>query len=221
MIFTGRAIRSSVFLLAFCVGPFGLPALAGEYAVLASGFRLRVERHEEAGSVVRLYSGQGVTELDASKVIGFEADDYVPPPPPASPVQRGAALSPHQMVTRAALQSGLPPEFLHSVAAAESGYRVDATSRKGAVGIMQLMPGTAEELGADPGDPEQNTRAGAKYLRQLLLKYKDDPLQVRKALAGYNAGPGAVDRYNGVPPYPETQQYVERVLHRYQRLKSK
>jgi len=221
MIFTRCARRSSLFLLAFCFGPLGFPALAAEYAVLASGFRLRVERHEEAGSVVRLYSGQGVTELDASKVIGFEADDYVPPPTPASPAQTGASLSPRQLVTRAALQNGLPPEFVHSVAAAESGYRADATSRKGAIGIMQLMPGTAEELDADPTDPEQNTQAGAKYLRQLLLKYKDDPLQVRKALAGYNAGPAAVDRYNGVPPYRETQQYVERVLRRYQRLKNK
>jgi len=81
-----------------------------------------------------------------------------------------------------------------SVAKAESGFRADAVSPKGAVGIMQLMPATARKLGADPTDPRQNVEAGTRYLSELLLKYKDDPYQVRKALAAYNAGPGAVER---------------------------
>jgi soluble lytic murein transglycosylase-like protein len=74
------------------------------------------------------------------------------------------------------------------------------------------MPATARELGADPSDPQQNVDAGTRYLATLLLKYQNDPYQVRKALAAYNAGPGAVDRYQGVPPYRETVQYVERVI---------
>ena len=81
------------------------------------------------------------------------------------------------------MRNGLPPELLHSIALVESGYRQDAVSPKGAVGIMQLMPQTAKELQADASDAEQNVNAGARYLRQLLLKYMDDPYQVRKALA--------------------------------------
>jgi soluble lytic murein transglycosylase-like protein len=80
---------------------------------------------------------------------------------------------------------------------------------------MQLMPGTAAELQADPHNPEENTKAGALYLRQLLLKYNGD---VVKALAAYNAGPGAVDKYKGVPPYRETRSYVNRVITNYRKL---
>jgi soluble lytic murein transglycosylase-like protein len=123
---------------------------------------------------------------------------------------------PRTLVTEAAIRNGLEPELLHSIAAIESGYRQQAVSGKGAVGIMQLMPETARELQADASDPEQNVNAGARYLRQLLLKYMDDPYQLRKALAAYNAGPAAVDRYGGIPPYPETEQYVRKVLQRRQ-----
>ena len=113
---------------------------------------------------------------------------------------------------RAAVHAGLPPAIVHSIARAESGYREDAVSPKGAIGLMQLMPKTAAELDADPRDPAQNAEAGARYLRDLLQKYENDPHQVSKAVAAYNAGPAAVDKYHGVPPYPETVQYVNRVL---------
>ena len=113
------------------------------------------------------------------------------------------------------MNNGLRPEFVRSVAAVESAYRTAAISPKGAIGLMQLMPATAAELGANPHDPLQNADAGARYLRQLLLKYKDTPDPVRLALAAYNAGPGAVDKYRNIPPYRETQQYVERVLRKY------
>jgi soluble lytic murein transglycosylase-like protein len=95
---------------------------------------------------------------------------------------------------------------------AESGFQPDAISPKGAIGLMQLMPGTARQLGADPKDPHQNADAGAEYLRELLAKYEADPDQVLLALAAYNAGPGAVERYHGVPPYRETREYILRVL---------
>ena len=196
-----------------------LPCLAGEYAVLANGFRVHADRHAMDGGVVRLYSGESTSEFPCSAVVAFEEDDYVAPPPPPAPApapapapQRASQLEPKELVTQAALRNGLPPDLLHSIAAVESGYRQDAVSPKGAVGIMQLMPRTAKELQADPADPEQNVDAGARYLRQLLIKYIDDPWQLRKALAAYNAGPAAVDRYGGIPPYLETQQYVQRVL---------
>jgi soluble lytic murein transglycosylase-like protein len=101
------------------------------------------------------------------------------------------------------------------VVAAESGFRTNALSNKGAIGLMQLMPATAREYGANPQDPKQNVEAGTRYLRDLLWKYRNDDHQVSRALAAYNAGPGAVDRYHGIPPYRETLAYVERVLRKY------
>ncbi|ACX52402.1 Lytic transglycosylase catalytic [Ammonifex degensii KC4] len=104
----------------------------------------------------------------------------------------------------------LPPGLVEAVARAESGLNPRAVSRAGAMGLMQLMPGTARALGVtDPFDPVQNVEAGARYLRQLLDRFGGD---LRLALAAYNAGPGAVERYRGIPPYPETQAYVEKVL---------
>src|SRR5450759_703871 len=129
---------------------FALPAFAGEYAILSNGFRLHADRHESVAGVVRLYSEKGVTEFPASAVTGFEVEEYVPPvpipdakklEPESKPV-----FSPRELVDRAASKAGLPRELVHSVAKAESAYRVDALSRKGAIGLMQLMPGTAAEL---------------------------------------------------------------------------
>jgi len=128
------------------------------------------------------------------------------PLPPVSP-------DPKTLVRNAAVRSGLPPEFVESVAKAESAMRPDAVSPKGAVGVMQLMPATARALAADPADAEQNIDAGTRLLRELLIKYDGD---VVKALAAYNAGPAAVDRYQGLPPYRETQNYVNKVIRNYQ-----
>ena len=115
-----------------------------------------------------------------------------------------------------AAQYGLPEKFVSSVARTESAYQINAVSHKGAIGVMQLMPGTAKDLGVDPHDVRQNIEGGTKLLRDLLVQYQNDPDQVRKALAAYNAGPGAVAKYGGIPPYRETQQYVEKVLKNYQ-----
>ena len=193
-----------------------LPAFAGEEIVLNTGFRLRADRHVVEEGVIRLYTDDAVTSFPVSAVAAVEPDDFLPPPPPvAAPVLPViVAQDPRELVTQAALRQGLPPELLHSIAQVESGYRQDAVSPKGAMGIMQLMPRTARDLEADPADAAENVDAGARYLRELLLKYLDDPNQLRKALAAYNAGPGAVDRFNGVPPYRETLQYVQKVLDR-------
>ncbi len=210
-----RGIHFGLWLPALVL--FALPVIAGEQVMLTNGFRLYADRHDFASGMVRLYTGTSVTEFPAPLVAGFEVEDYVAPPQPvpASPAVPQVA-DPKTLVTEAAIRNGLEPELLHSVAAIESGYRQQAVSGKGAVGIMQLMPATARELQADASDPEQNVNAGARYLRQLLLKYMDDPYQLRKALAAYNAGPAAVDRYGGIPPYPETEQYVRKVLQRRQ-----
>jgi soluble lytic murein transglycosylase-like protein len=208
--------------LGLCLLVVTIAASAGEYVVLSNGFRVHAESHNSDGAVVRLQTSQGVIEIPAAKVAGFEQEEYAPPPPaplaPAQPVvQVQPKLTPQELITRAAVHAGLPPEIVHSVAKAESGYQLNAVSPKGAIGLMQLMPGTAAELNVDPHDPAQNAEAGAKYLRDLLLKYENDPHQVSKAVAAYNAGPGAVDKYKGVPPYRETVDYVNRVLREYEK----
>ena len=119
------------------------------------------------------------------------------------------------MLTKAALEQGLEPEFVRSVARIESNLHQDAISNKGAIGLMQLMPGTAALLGVDAHNVADNISGGAKFLRELLLRYKGDPAL---ALAAYNAGPGAVQKYNGVPPYMETHKYIIRVLQEYKKL---
>ncbi len=199
---------------------------AGEYAVLSTGFRLRVDRHEANGAHVRLYSNGGFTEMPASQIAGYEAEEQVAQAPesdtkvpPAAPAAPEARVSPQALVTAAAERHGLPPAFVHSVVSAESAYRSNAVSPKGAIGLMQLMPATARAYGADPKDPAQNVEAGTQYLSELLLKYQHDAHQVTRALAAYNAGPGAVERYHGVPPYRETRAYVARVVRKYQEKK--
>jgi soluble lytic murein transglycosylase-like protein len=122
------------------------------------------------------------------------------------------AETPADLAYHAAKKYFLPESFVKSVMRAESGFQPRALSPKGAIGLMQLMPGTAQALGVDPLDPHQNAEGGAQYLRELLARYENDPDQVVLALAAYNAGPAAVDRYHGVPPWRETRQYILRVL---------
>lgn len=113
------------------------------------------------------------------------------------------------LIHATALEYHVPPALVKAVIAAESAFDPEAISRKGAQGLMQLMPKTAATLGVeDAFEPRQNVRGGVNYLREMLDRYGD----VTRAVAAYNAGPTAVDRYNGIPPYRETQAYVERVL---------
>jgi|SRR5580700_5384995 soluble lytic murein transglycosylase-like protein len=194
-------------------------AFAGEYAVLATGFRIHAERHEVDGANVRLITKDGMIEVPASAVTSFENEEYVAPAP--APVAAAPAVppaprttDPKALVREAAARNSLPPAFVASVAKAESAMNQGAVSPKGAIGVMQLMPGTAKALDADPHDAEQNIDAGTRLLKELLIKYDGD---VVKALAAYNAGPGAVAKYNGLPPYRETQDYVNKVIRDYQK----
>ena len=112
-----------------------------------------------------------------------------------------------------AVQHGLPPKLIRSIIRAESNGNPDAVSPKGAMGLMQLMPETAKEHKvSDPFDPAANIRGGVRYLKALLQEFSGS---VPLALAAYNAGPGAVRKYQGIPPYPETQTFVNRVMERY------
>src|SRR5262249_54843263 len=154
----------------------------GEYAVLSSGYRMYVDRHEADAAKVRLYHGTDFLEVNASAVRGFEPDDAPPvsKPAPASPVAStvpapaatpeaptAAAVTPLQLADAAADRYGLPRALVRSVMAVESGMIADAVSSKGAIGLMQLMPDTARDLGVDPYDPAQNVDGGTRYLRQL------------------------------------------------------
>lgn len=129
--------------------------------------------------------------------------------PPLSVPQDSAFLP---AIQEAAGKYGVDPKLVSAVAEVESGYEQGAVSATGAVGVMQLMPETAESLGVNPYDAAQNIDGGAKYLKQMLDAFGGD---VRKAVAAYNAGPEAVREYGGVPPYSETQQYVSSVLDLY------
>ena len=133
----------------------------------------------------------------------------------ASPIRPEAAragiASAPAVLAAVARDHGLDPNLLAAVAWQESRGRMDAVSLKGARGIMQLMPATAAELGVRPDDASDNIRGGALYLRRQLDRFGSVPL----ALAAYNAGPGAVQRFGGIPPYRETQQYVASILGRW------
>jgi hypothetical protein len=122
------------------------------------------------------------------------------------------------LIDRAAMAARLRPALIHAVVRAESAYRSDAVSSKGAMGLMQLMPATAQRYGVDDrSDPAQNLRGGSEYLRDLLVMFEND---LQLALAAYNAGENAVIRYGRqIPPYPETQNYVRKVIGFYQAMK--
>lgn len=117
-----------------------------------------------------------------------------------------------KLISKVSSQVGVDHDLFESLVQAESDFNPREVSSKGALGLTQLMPGTAKALGiSDPMDPEKNLLGGAKYLHQLLNQFNGDE---RLALAAYNAGPGAVRRFDGIPPYKETQHYVDKIMAR-------
>lgn len=182
------------------------PAARADWVVLRNGSRLHVTGYERRGSVVILQLPGGETTLPASALLRVEPEDVFPT---AVRVPSSAPSGPYaSVVTKAAKANGLSRGLLSSVIRAESNFQPRAVSPKGALGLMQLMPATARRLAVrHPFDPSENVQAGARYLKQMLGRFGS----VNLALAAYNAGPGAVALYGGVPPYPETRSYVARV----------
>jgi hypothetical protein len=209
------------------------PVRAAEHITLRNGQEFDCARQEPVGDHVRLYllsPGQAATgdanyvEISASSVPRVEIVPDPPSPAPAplaSPNSASATpLTPaqmQQMLARAGAMHNIDADLLASVVQAESNGNTRAVSRTGARGLMQLMPATASELGVSNSfAPEQNIGGGTAYLDQLLTRYHDD---IPLAVAAYNAGPAAVDRYHGIPPYAETRAYVARVVREFNRRK--
>lgn len=202
-----------------------VPASA-EIVFLKSGRTLSVRSHKVDGERITLIlRGGGEVTCDKNVVDKIEPDEvpYIEPPvetpqnqptPPAGDVQQDSPMldgTPYAEIIAAAAEAhGVDPMLVRALIQVESGYRPRARSPRGAMGLMQLMPSTAREYNVrHPFEPKANIDAGIKHLKALIDRFGDD---VGLALAAYNAGPGAVERFNGIPPYRETRSYVSRIL---------
>ena len=165
----------------------------------------------DAGGGVKVYDGPAVVTSAGEAPIAAPRRGARPGPPARSTPATPPAPLTADLIGGAARTQALSPALIEAVAWAESRFAHGAISRAGAVGEMQLMPDTARALRVDPTDSRQNYEGGAEYLRMLLNRYNGDLV---RTLAAYNAGPRAVDRYGGVPPYRDTQAYVAAILAR-------
>lgn len=206
-----RTIRLGLTALALV-----LPGFASDLAVLQNGFSIRHERRATMGFMTRLYTAADSTsyvDIPTEQIDHFEKDLSLP----VSTATPRADQNLDQVISAVSGRHHLDPDLVNSVIHAESGYNPHAVSRKGAQGLMQLMPQTASKLGVtNPFDPGANVEGGTRYLRELLERYNFDLV---KALAAYNAGPQRVEQYQGVPPYAETRAYVARVVRDFNRKK--
>ena len=198
-----------IVLLALVASPAN-----AELVFFNTGRTMSVKGHRvEGDSLVLMLRGGGEIVCENSIVARFEPDE-VPYPEPeteaaTAPVRPVATVGPFSdIIDRVAAEQDVPVKLVRAVIQVESAYNVRARSSKGAMGLMQLMPATARLYDvADPYDPASNIEAGIKHLKSLLQR-----LPVALALAAYNAGEAAVQRFNGIPPYPETRNYVSRIL---------
>ena len=185
---------------------------------MKNGFRINVDHHEADGDAVRLYlPGGGSAVVANADIESFTSDPETAPPVPLPEPKLEAKLVPtpvhvtlDDLIRLSSARHGLDPALIRSMITAESAGNARAVSPKGASGLMQLMPDTARILGVgNVFDPETNVEAGTAYIRSLLDRYGHD---LALALAAYNAGPGKVQRYGGLPPFRETGLYVRRVI---------
>jgi soluble lytic murein transglycosylase-like protein len=221
-------MRGTVLIAAIALDALAaLPpaAHATERVTLSNGFVEQCDHHALVDGRIRLYLSAGEDNYIEFAPTDIATVETIPDPAPAAASPTHAAKSPtaarltpadlHEMLSRAGEEHNLDVDLLASVVKAESEGNARAVSRAGAKGLMQLMPGTAAGLGVkDSFEPNENVRGGSTYLDALLVKYHDN---VALALAAYNAGPEAVDKYHGIPPYRETQIYVARVIHEFNR----
>jgi soluble lytic murein transglycosylase-like protein len=194
----------------------GLSASSAEVAILRNGFSIRHQRHEPREAVTRLYfveSPSSYVEVPTDQIVRFEVEELSP----AQALKPTPPTTLEEIVSAASSRNHVDPDLIMILIGAESAFNANAVSPKGARGLMQLMPQTASRLGVgDSLDPVANVQGGTRYLRELLDRYHNN---LTRALAAYNAGPQRVEQYRGVPPYPETQTYIAKVIGDFNRKK--
>ena len=194
---------------ALAIGGAVEPVGAGEPAALARIQQLQelIERTRAAASGTTFASTGGAS---AEGTFAAALQAATSPGASAQPGVEGGSTQYDAMIEAAAARNNLDPALLHGLIQQESGFDPNSQSSAGAMGLTQLMPGTASSLGvANPLDPAESIEGGARYLAEMMARFGGNAEQ---ALAAYNAGPGAVTKYGGVPPYAETQSYVQKVL---------
>ncbi|MFL6444798.1 MAG: lytic transglycosylase domain-containing protein [Candidatus Sulfotelmatobacter sp.] len=233
-------VKSTISRVLLITLLMALPCFAGEVAVLKNGFSIVHERREVIGDLTRLFisaDGSNFVDVPTDDIEHFEAapDEPLSAALPATASRLSSAPKPAgydagrafparpttdltQVVNEISGKYRLDPDLVNSVIKAESEFNPRAISPKGAQGLMQLMPGTASQLGVrNAFDPQANVDGGTKYLRELLEMYNFDLV---KALAAYNAGPQRVERFGGVPPYYETRAYVAKIVRDFNKKKA-
>lgn len=186
-----------------------------DYFVMRSGARLNVNAYQLLDGRYRVQINGGTAEIAASDVVAIEPEEIFVPAPRMPLMQAPYG----QLIQTAAQKYGVDADLVFSVIAAESNFNPNAVSRRGARGLMQLLPATATRLGVkDIYDPVQNIDGGTRYLRELLSLYRGDLVLT---VAAYNAGPGALQKYGRVPPYRETQSYIRAIRKTYAQRKLK
>jgi soluble lytic murein transglycosylase-like protein len=220
----GNRKRAGAIAALWAAASFAACAYGAEQATLANGFAIRCDHHALIDGRMRLYMSatqDSYIEFAPAEITAFDVVPDLPATAERSSTTASDASAKltsgdlHEMLARAGTATNIDEDLLASVVKAESGGNARAVSRAGAQGLMQLMPATAAGLGVqDSFQPEQNVRGGSAYLDALLVRYHDN---VALALAAYNAGPAAVDKYHGIPPYAETRAYVARVIHEFNR----
>jgi soluble lytic murein transglycosylase-like protein len=199
-----RQTIAAVVLAAAAFLAAAAPGARADYAVLRSGLRLHINGYEIQGDRVKLSLDGGSVDMAASNLMAVEPEDLFRALPQGAPGVRYA-----NFIRASAAKHGLDEALIAQVIAAESNFDAKAVSRKRALGLMQLLPETAARYSVvNVFDPAQNIEGGAHYLKDLLARYSGN---LKLALAAYNAGPEMVDRYRGVPPFPETQNYVKEI----------
>jgi len=208
-------MRLGRLLLVTIVLAAGSNGARADYFVLRSGARLAVNSYQLLGERYRVQINGGTAEIATSDVVAIEPEEIfiLAPRTPLAQAPYG------ELIQTAAQKYGVDADLVFSVITAESNFNPNAISRRGARGLMQLLPSTATRLGVkDIFDPNQNIDAGTRYLRELLTLYRGDLVLT---VAAYNAGPGALQKYGRVPPYRETQSYIRAIRKTYAQRKAK
>jgi hypothetical protein len=209
-------VSSFVSLVSFVLIFFSTSPADAELVFFQSGRSLSVKAHRTDGDSLVLTLRDGGEVICESSAIARITPDEVPYPEPVAAVDTTAAAPQvpvavqrySAIIDTASAAQGVDPKLVRAVIQVESAYQQRARSRKGAMGLMQLMPDTARQYGVvDPYDPQSNIEAGVKHLKALLQRFP-----TALALAAYNAGEAAVQRFRGIPPYPETRAYVASIL---------